>query len=162
MQSEAFSRGHRALVHGLFATLLWVSALGCDRNIEPYQPGEEPSAPDLARIFPAPAGPVGAADGAGAGAGDGGGVVREAVPPSRAEGTRTGVAAVSAPIRGEIELDPGLATARPDGGVLFVIARPQGATAGPPLAVLRIPSPDFPLAFFRYHKLSTHRWYPES
>ena len=36
---------------------------------------------------------------------------------------------------------------RPDGGVLFVIARPQGATGGPPLAVLRIPSPEFPLAF---------------
>ena len=34
-----------------------------------------------------------------------------------------------------------------NGYVLFVIARPQGATGGPPLAVLRIPSPEFPLAF---------------
>jgi hypothetical protein len=31
--------------------------------------------------------------------------------------------------------------------VLFVIARPQGARGGPPLAVLRIPNPDFPLEF---------------
>lgn len=37
--------------------------------------------------------------------------------------------------------------ARPDGGVLFVIARPQGARGGPPLAVLRIPNPSFPLDF---------------
>ena len=37
--------------------------------------------------------------------------------------------------------------ARPDQGVLFVIARPQGASGGPPLAVLRIPNPEFPLAF---------------
>ena len=31
--------------------------------------------------------------------------------------------------------------------MLFVIARPAGVTAGPPLAVLRIPAPRFPVAF---------------
>ena len=52
-----------------------------------------------------------------------------------------------AEIRGEIDLASELTLVRPAGGVLFVIARPQGATGGPPLAVLRIPSPEFPLAF---------------
>ena len=33
------------------------------------------------------------------------------------------------------------------GGVLFLFVRPAGATGGPPLAVQRIPSPTFPLAF---------------
>jgi hypothetical protein len=44
-------------------------------------------------------------------------------------------------------LAPALALARPDAGVLFVIARSQGAQGGPPLAVLRIPDPEFPLEF---------------
>lgn len=129
-----------------------VIAIGCDRNIEDYRPGEEARPPDLARIFPGPApGPGEQASGQSD---------RGAVPPTRAEGTRTGMEGAGAgappaelaggapaPIQGEIDLAPELAMARPDGGVLFVIARPQGVRAGPPLAVLRIPSPRFPLAF---------------
>ena len=130
--------------------------LACDRNIEPYQPGEESRPPDLARIFPTPA------SGESETAGEQTAGARGALPPSRAEGSRTGVAGApalaagpaladagtaAAPIEGRIEIDPALAKARPAGGVLFVIARPQGARGGPPLAVLRIPSPEFPLEF---------------
>jgi len=132
---------------GLSLVLL-AGALGCDRNIEPYQPGEEPSQPDLARIFPGPppgsSGPEGDAVATGQ-------TSRGAVPPSRAEGSEVapaaGGSAGAPPITGEITIAPEVASAQPAGGVLFVIARPQGMTAGPPLAVLRIPSPDFPLAF---------------
>ena len=38
---------------------LVLASTGCDRNIEPYQPGEEARAPDLARIFPDAGGGVG-------------------------------------------------------------------------------------------------------
>jgi len=129
------------------ATLITAALLvfGCDRNIEPYQPGEEPREPDLARIFPAAAGGVGSVED---GAEDSGAPDRTALPPSRAEGSAvTATAGGAAPIEGVIDLAPELAMARPDAGVLFVIARPQGARGGPPLAVLRIPSPDFPIVF---------------
>ena len=138
--------------------LLLLSAVACDRNIEPYQPGEESRPPDLARIFPAPS------PGEGEASGEQTAAARGALPPSRAEGSRTGAAGMppmaagpasagtsdasaAAPIEGRIEIDPALAQARPTDGVLFVIARPQGARGGPPLAVLRIPSPEFPLEF---------------
>ncbi len=52
-----------------------------------------------------------------------------------------------AAIEGRIELAPELAGARPEAGVLFVIARHQGTQGGPPLAVLRLPNPEFPLEF---------------
>lgn len=45
-------------------------------------------------------------------------------------------------IRGTIEAPAGAA-----GGILFLFVRPAGATGGAPLAVQRIPSPTFPLAF---------------
>lgn len=134
------------------AGLILLALTGCDRNIEPFQPGETPSPPDLARIFPdAPSGPGSAAPpagGAGMRGNTGGTPTRTALPPSRAEGSATAAAASgAAPISGQILLADGLAGARPDGGVLFVIARPQGARGGPPLAVLRIPDPSFPLDF---------------
>ncbi len=146
------------------ALLLLAVLAGCDRNIEPYQPGEEPRSPDLARIFPGPAGIIGSANGASGETGGGSGSPdRAALPPSRAEGSNVagrgasppagGTAATgpagsdAAPITGRIELAPELASARPAGGVLFVIARPQGARGGPPLAVLRVPDPTFPLDF---------------
>jgi hypothetical protein len=122
-----------------------VCAAGCDRNIEPYRPGEEPRPPDLGRIFPGPPGGVGGPESPG---GDGQGQpARAAMPPSRAEAAAPALAEAAAPIEGRIELAPELAAAQPDGGVLFVIARPQGARGGPPLAVLRIPSPRFPVEF---------------
>jgi hypothetical protein len=143
---DACSRRRVAL-----ATLGVAVLVGCDRNIEPYRPGEEPRAPDLARIFPKPtAGEMGGEETSGAD--------RAALPPSRTEsggGPEAGGALADAsapaggagPISGRIELAPELAAARPDGAVLFVIARPQGARGGPPLAVLRIPEPEFPYEF---------------
>ncbi|MBK7949904.1 MAG: hypothetical protein IPK00_14410 [Deltaproteobacteria bacterium] len=161
------------MLPGVLAGALAVLALlGCDRNIEPYQPGEEPRAPDLARIFPEPpAGGPGAMGGGAAGAaGDAAG--RSAFPPSRTEGAGgaadpagagaalaeagaaeagAGVAEAgagdAAPISGRIELAPEAVSRQPKPAVLFVIARPQGATGGPPLAVVRIPDPVFPVDF---------------
>jgi len=138
----------------LITTILFFGMLGvvaCDRNIEPYEPGEQAREPDLARIFPAPAGEMGSAESAGESIADSGGTTRGAVPPSRAEAGARTVADVptdgAAAIEGRVELDPALAMARPDRGVLFVIARPQGSRGGPPLAVLRIPDPELPLDF---------------
>jgi hypothetical protein len=117
---------------------------GCDRNIEPYKEGEESSPPDLARIFPGAPGGADQAPNADAQAGP---VARQAFPPTRTEAAARPVAGGSAPIEGSIEIAPERAGALPAGGVLFVIARSQGAQGGPPLAVLRIPEPSFPLSF---------------
>jgi hypothetical protein len=149
MPNPHFHRAHARLVYrfrSLITTLLLASVsimIGCDRNIEPYQPGEQPSQPDLARIFPGPPGgaPSEAAVAANSRAPD-----RSALPPSRAEGSATSSAASAAPIEGRIEL-PAELSDRLDGAVLFVIARPQGVQGGPPLAVLRIANPRFPLEF---------------
>lgn len=117
---------------GLLLALIGVLATACDRNIEPFDPDEQPRQPDLGRIFPAPEGdsPRGVAGGRGT----------EMDPAARADVGRPG-----ASVRGTVHL-----AADPDPGaerVLFVIARPAGAVGGPPLAVLRIPSPTFPLDF---------------
>ncbi len=132
-------------------------SLACDRNIEPYQAGEEPREPDLARIFPGPpagGNPAGAAAGGAAAealaadtSGAEAGAGRSAFPPSRSEGAGSAEGPAAEPIRGRIELAPELAAARPEGAILFVIARPEGAVGGPPLAVLRIPDPEFPVEF---------------
>ena len=43
---------------GLLAALLACAALaGCDRNVEPFVPGEQPEQPDLSEIVPSIAGP---------------------------------------------------------------------------------------------------------
>ena len=133
------------------------AGLGCDRNIEPYQPGEEPRQPDLARIFPGP--PAGALE---AGNAENTGAGRAAFPPSRTEGASGPASDASAgppasgeamasieagPITGRVEIAPDLAGDEPAGAILFVIARPEGAVGGPPLAVLRIPNPEFPVEF---------------
>ena len=131
---------------GLFASIvaLGLAVVACDRNIEPYQPGEEARSPDLARIFPDAKGGVGSVDGQ-VGSEEGGNT-RGALPPARAEAGGAPSTAGTA-ITGEITLPAELAMARPDDAVLFVIARPEGVQGGPPLAVLRIPDPEFPLAF---------------
>ena len=149
MPNQRFSRIHAGpagKIRGWITTIIVASVsimIGCDRNIEPYQPGEQPSQPDLARIFPGPPGgaPSEAAAAANAMAPD-----RSALPPSRAEGSATSSAASAAQIEGRIELPDELAD-RLDTAVLFVIARPQGVQGGPPLAVLRIADPKFPLDF---------------
>jgi hypothetical protein len=115
-----------------FVTLVvW---LGCDRNVEPYVPGEEPSQPDLSRIFPAGAEQEGRRMGptelpAAPGAGP-----RGADPWADAE-----------PVRGVVTVAEELADRVPEGAVLFLMARvgPKGSL----LAVQRIAAPSFPLSF---------------
>jgi hypothetical protein len=109
---------------------------GCDRNVEPFDPNEEPQAPDLSRIFPA------GAEQAQSGPPE--------MPPPPGRGAPP-VAAESAggdgapPIRGTVSLAPELAGRPPGGAVLFLIARRGGA--GPPVAVERVAGPSFPLDF---------------
>jgi len=101
---------------------------GCNRNMEPYVPGEEPEQPDLSRIFPEPAeerqAPVAAMPAAA-------GQPPRGIPPQ--------------PIRGTIEVAPELADRIPAGATLFVIVR--AGDAGPPTAVKKIESPSFPFEF---------------
>ncbi len=111
--------------------LAWAS-VGCDRNIAPFVPGEEPRRPDLSRIYPAPdQAPV---------------VARNSAPAGLAE-SATADASVGRPgaaVRGNVNLADAKGGRT---GTLFIIARRQGAVGGPPLAVLRVPDPRFPLAF---------------
>jgi cytochrome c-type biogenesis protein CcmH len=133
---------------GRIAALLAAGVLsaGCDRNIEAFVPGEEPREPDLARIFPKAAMPEGepapvmGAQPAGT----------RGAPPVASSGSGFGEpvsSSGSSPIRGTVRVDPALAGRAPASAVLFVIARAGVATAGPPLAVRRIPSPRFPAEF---------------
>jgi len=113
----------------LVATL--VLGAGCDRNVAPYEGDQPAHAPDLSRIFPAPAEPEPRGDEA------------EAAPPVAQASSRAGAARGST-ITGEVRLGQGRP---PAGATLFVIARPAGTRGGPPLAVLRVPEPQFPFAF---------------
>jgi cytochrome c-type biogenesis protein CcmH len=124
----------RRLGFGRLSLLIGLMGLACDRNIAPFVPGEEPRQPDLSRIFPVPEDDVSPA-----------GALR-ADPSRRAtsEANPRDAARSGASIRGRIRLAESAASAS---GTLFVIARPQGNDAGPPLAVLRIPDPSFPLDF---------------
>ena len=110
---------------------LCLFGLGCDRNIAPYVPGEEPQQPDLSRIFPAPE----------AEAPQGGGPPGVGGEPIASQPAgRSG-----ASVRGTVQHPD----AEPEVGsaVLFLIARPVGAVGGPPLAVVRIAEPSFPVDF---------------
>jgi len=108
---------------------------GCDRNIEAYREDEAPSRPDLSRIFPAPAEPVEMGDRGRPG-------MQASAAPTRGS---TAPAGASGTISGRLHLAEGVDAA--PGAVLFVIARSYGAAGGPPLAVLRVPSPRFPFDF---------------
>lgn len=104
--------------------------LACDRNVEPFVPGEKPASPDLSKIFPEPPdaeGPMGAE--------------MQDVP------TAPGRGAAPASIQGTVALAEELAGDAPADAVLFVIARPAGVAAGPPLASRRFEAPRFPLRF---------------
>jgi len=120
----------------LCLALLMLAA--CNRNLEPFDPAEQPRQPDLSRIFPAGAeGPAIAQN-----------APSEMPPPPGMPGMPGDEAAGDAggaPIRGTLRLAPELASAQPAGAVLFLIARTQ--QPGPPLAVKRIEAPSFPLAF---------------
>ena len=135
------------LATGLLAAIVAaIVASGCDRAVEPYVPGEQPSQPDLSRIFPEGAeratkeGPTpgqgGARPGMPGGSGGRGG--------SQVAGGGGGDDA--APVSGTVSLSPELARKAPAGAILFIIAR-GGQQAGPPLAVKRIESPKFPVEF---------------
>jgi hypothetical protein len=116
----------------VLALVLVLPVAACDRNIAPYEPGEQPRAPDLSRIFPDDGGPDRAAE---ARATSGTPVAQETSRVGSAKGET---------IRGEVRL---AGVEAPPGATLFVIARTKGARGGPPLAVLRVPSPRFPHAF---------------
>lgn len=123
--------------------LIVLAGSACDRNLEPFDPEESARPPDMGQIFPEgsqqgpglrapkPAAPLFASP-------------RGNLPesPARAQEGVEGAA-----IRGRVSLDPQLEASQPGQGVLFVIARSGGAAAGPPLAVVRIPSPRFPVEF---------------
>jgi hypothetical protein len=127
-----------ALALGLAGTLM--SAAACDRNIEPYVPGEKPEAPDLSRIFPE-------------------GAERAAARPASrqpeqprgrralglASSTDGAPEGAGPPIRGQVVISPELADRIPAGAVLFLIVRRAGG--GPPFAVQRIANPRFPFSF---------------
>src|SRR5262245_3133159 len=109
---------------------------GCDRNVEPFDPNEEPAPPDLARIFPAGAEPAQQGP--------------PSMPPPMGRGAPSPAAEAeladdAPPIRGTVSLSPELAGRVPAGAVLFLIARRDGP--GPPVAVQRIAQPRFPLEF---------------
>lgn len=120
---------------------LWIlllalcGASGCDSNVERFVPGEKPEQPDLSRIFPP--GAERAAESAGS----------ESQAGMRGTGPRGAppVGSSQEAIRGTVSVAAELADRVPPDAVLFLMARLGGA--GPPVAVQRIPSPQFPLAF---------------
>jgi cytochrome c-type biogenesis protein CcmH len=120
---------------------LWIlvlaicGAAGCDSNVERFVPGEKPEQPDLSKIFPPGAERAAESAGSASQAGMRGTGPRGAPP----------VASSQEPIRGTVSLAAELADRVPPDAVLFLMARLGGA--GPPVAVQRIPSPQFPLAF---------------
>lgn len=114
----ALARIAPALVVSL-ALLIFLVA--CDRAIEPFDPNETPSEPDLSRIFP------------------------ERVAEEATAATQAPDAASAEAIRGEVRLADTLAGQVPSGSILFLVARSEGP--GPPLAVKRIPDPSFPYAY---------------
>ncbi len=138
---------NRTAAPALLLAVVTALVAGCDRNIEPFDPNEEPREPDLSRIFPEGAEraaqirpglpePPRAAPGRGA-------------PPLAAEAGAalpSGAGASSgAPISGTVRVADGLSDSVPIGAVLFIIAR--RSAPGPPLAVKRISAPRFPLEF---------------
>jgi hypothetical protein len=115
------------------ALLAGFALASCDRAIEPYVPGEQAEAPDLARIFP-----EGAERSLDA----------EAPPSAGAGGAPPAAPAAAAgneAIRGTISLAPEFEGRVPAGAILFLIAR--RGEGGPPLAVQRVVEPQFPLDF---------------
>ncbi len=118
----------------LIAVCLAAALAGCDRNIEPFVEGEQARQPDLSAIFP---------EGAERAATPMGDVQLPEVPQRGGRGADP--SSEAPPIRGVIRVAAALQDRVGSGGVLFLIAR--SGSAGPPLAVQRIPQPRFPLEF---------------
>jgi len=126
----------RALLPCVGVLLVCALASGaCNRNIEPFVADEEPRTPNLEKIFPAPE-PAVPSRGATA-----------AAPPGMPAAPQRGNVAKAPGIRGSISVSPDLASGVFPTGTLFVIARKGGVAGGPPLAVLRIAGPQFPVSF---------------
>ncbi len=132
----------------LISSLVLVGAMalvaGCDRGIEPFDPDEQPAQPNLDRIYP---------EGARAAKGpSAGGPMNPAAPAGRGapslepSGAGAG-AALGKTIRGTVTIAEGFAADAQPNGLLFVIARRDGQEGGPPLAVVRVESPRFPVDF---------------
>ena len=116
-----------------FLAVVAALCAGCDRNFEPYVEGEQAEEPDLSRIFPP-------------GAEQAAQRARPAAMPQPTGGRGAPpVSEAADPIEGTVSVTPELADGLPDRAVLFLIART--GDAGPPLAVLRIAEPRFPLDF---------------
>jgi hypothetical protein len=158
----ARARPSRLLV-SLVLLLVALPLAACDRNTEDFVEGEQPRQPDLARIFPdSQAGPR---PGVGAPNPPGGALPmgqpmgqRGNVPPAASPGPAPGTGPRGAPpvaaqsgagatISGTISIPPELAGGADGKAMLFVIARPFGVNVGPPMAVLRVPAPQFPFSF---------------
>lgn len=111
-------------------SLLLVPAAACHRNVEPFDPDEQVVEPDLSAIFPE-------------------GVerskARESTSPLMPMGRRREAEAAGPPLTGRVLLAPELAGRVPEGAVMFLMAR--APDSGPPVAVKRIPNPQFPLSF---------------
>jgi cytochrome c-type biogenesis protein CcmH len=158
MRQRATLPAVRILVTLMIGFWVAASSTSCDRNTEAFVEGEKPRAPDLARIFPQ-SDPSATQPGAGQAMPPspvpqrGASPVRAPAAPSapsempRSSAAGTGQGEGGANIVGTIRVSQALDSSIPSAGTLFVIARPAGVTAGPPLAVLRVPSPRFPLAF---------------
>lgn len=68
----------------------------------------------------------------------GGGMGMPVAPPPAASGPS---------VSGSLNVDPAVRGTLGPGAVLFLIARPAGVTAGPPVAAKRLPLTQFPMAF---------------
>ncbi|MGH7572840.1 MAG: c-type cytochrome biogenesis protein CcmI/CycH [Gemmatimonadota bacterium] len=119
---------------------LLLAGLACSQRVEPE---EEYARRERDRpLLPPSAAPAALVDGPGSAGG-----VSDAMPrgPADIVGGRGGRTAGGAGISGTIQA-PEMATA-PSGAVVFVIVRPAGRTAGPPLAVQRLTASEFPVEF---------------
>ncbi len=154
-------RGFRLVILALLVPVGLALLAGCDRNTEDFVEGEKPRSPDLARIFPEQdpsASRPGAAPQMPAAPSRGAPPVRTQAPspPSAASASASASASAASAssasasgetISGTISVAPELAGSLPAQGMLFVIARAGRRERRAALAVLRIPSPHFPLAF---------------
>jgi hypothetical protein len=93
------------------------TVVGCDRGVEPFDAGKNPQTTRPANSFPTP------------------------VPATEIHAADS----TSQTLEGTIQVAPALAGQIPDSAVLFLIART--AATGPPLAVKRLPTPQFPFDF---------------
>jgi hypothetical protein len=145
MRSDRSNAALRLPVQMAAWMLVAVVAVGCDRAVEPYVPGEKAEQPDLSRIFPEGAERAAEKKGAPMGGAAASGMPGATAAPA-GRGAPPVAGGAAAPVSGTITLAPGYEAKVPAGAILFLIAR-TGAGGGPPLAVKRVESPRFPMEF---------------